>query len=167
MSTSPSITRGPGRLASILIAIGPVLCASIAGQVATLPNLEPWYASLAKPWFNPPNWIFGPVWTVLFALMAFAVLRLLRASATGPAKRSALAVFFIMLIFNAGWSWAFFYAHSPLLGLFDIVAQWLAIVATIAMFRPIDRLAAWCFAPLLAWVSFAAVLNLAIWRLNG
>ena len=102
---------GFGALAVIVVA-----AASVAGQLATYPNLEPWYAGLAKPSFNPPNWIFAPVWTTLFVLMAFSVWRILRLPRTS-ARRMALLPFFIQLALNAAWSWMFFAAHSPLLGI--------------------------------------------------
>ena len=98
---------GFGALAVIVVA-----AASVAGQLATYPNLEPWYAGLAKPSFNPPNWIFAPVWTTLFVLMAFSVWRILRLPQTS-ARRTALLLFFIQLALNAAWSWMFFAAHSP------------------------------------------------------
>jgi tryptophan-rich sensory protein len=149
-----------------VLAIIAVAAASAAGQLATFPNLAPWYAGLAKPSFNPPNWVFAPVWTMLFVLMAFAVWRVLRLP-QGSVRRLALALFFIQLALNAAWSWMFFAAQSPLLGMINIVPQWLIILATIITFHRLDRLAAWCIFPLAVWVAFAGVLNLAIWRLNG
>ena len=100
-----------GALAVIVVA-----AASVAGQLATYPNLAPWYAGLAKPSFNPPNWIFAPVWTTLFVLMAFSVWRILRLPQTS-ARGTALALFFIQLALNAAWSWMFFAAHSPAPGM--------------------------------------------------
>ena len=99
-------------------------CSLVAGQLATYPNLEPWYAGLAKPSFNPPNWIFAPVWTTLFVLMAFSVWRILRLPRTS-ARRTALALLFIQIALNAAWSWMFFAAHSPALGMINIVPHWL------------------------------------------
>ena len=115
---------GLGALAVIVVA-----AASVAGQLATYPNLKPWYAELAKPSFNPPNWIFAPVWTTLFVLMAFSVWRILRLPRTS-ARRTALALFFIQLALNAAWSWMFFAAHSPPLGIINIVPQWLITANT-------------------------------------
>jgi len=135
------------------------------GQIATYPNLAPWYASLSKPAFNPPNWVFGPVWTTLYLLMAFAAWRILRLP-SDPTRRTALALFFVQLAMNAAWSWMFFAAHSPLLGLINIVPQLALIVATVVVFYRLDRLAAYCLVPLTAWVAFATVLNFSIWALN-
>jgi tryptophan-rich sensory protein len=143
-----------------------VIAVSVSGQVATFPNLAPWYSGLVKPAFNPPNWVFGPVWTALYLLMAFALWRLLR-HPPSPARRLALILFFAQLALNAAWSWMFFAAHSPLLGLINIVPQWLAVVATIAAGARLDRIAAWCLLPLALWVGYASVLNAAILLLNG
>jgi benzodiazapine receptor len=95
-------------------AIVPVIAAFLVGQWATYPNLIPWYEALAKPAFNPPNWIFAPVWTVLYGLMALAVWRLLKADRAWVEKRTALALFFSQLVLNALWSVLFFGFHSPL-----------------------------------------------------
>ena len=149
----------------IAIAIVPVLVALGLGQLATFPNL-PWHAGLIKPSFNPPNWIFGPVWTSLYALMAFAAWRILRLPPS-PARRAALILFYAQLALNAAWSWMFFAAHSPVLGLINIGPQFLLILATLHAFRPLDRYATWALVPLAAWVAFASVLNYAIWSLNG
>jgi len=150
-----------------VLAVAAVAITSILGQIATYPNLVPWYARLAKPTFNPPNWVFAPVWTTLYALMALAVWRILRLSKPSAARRLAILLFFILLIFNAAWSWMFFWAQSPLLGLLNIVPQFVVILVTIALFARLDSLAAICLYPLAAWVAFAGVLNLTIWRLNG
>lgn len=148
------------------LALAAVVAASLLGQLATYPNLAPWYANLVKPAFNPPNWVFAPVWTALYLLMAFAGWRILR-QPPSPARRSALILYFGQLALNVAWSWMFFAAHSPVLGLINIVPQWLVIVATIFAFARLDRLAAWCLVPLAAWVGYAVALNAAIWWLNG
>jgi benzodiazapine receptor len=158
----------PGWRRDIAIAALPLaagVAASALGQWATFPNL-PWYAGLAKPWFNPPNWLFGPAWTALYALMAFAAFRVLKL-APSLARRLALTLFFLQLAFNAAWSWMFFAAHSPLLGLIDIVPQLLLVMATAAAFARLDRLAGLCLLPLVLWVGYATALNFAVWQLNG
>ncbi len=149
-----------------ILALAAVVAVSLCGQIATYPNLAPWYASLTKPSFNPPNWVFAPIWSALYALMALALWRVLR-RAPSPARRYALVLFFLQLALNAAWSWMFFAAHSPLLGLINVVTQWLTVVATIAAFARLDRVAAWCLAPLALWVGYAAVLNAALWWLNA
>jgi benzodiazapine receptor len=90
------------------LAIVGVSTASVVGQFATYPNLAPWYSGLVKPAFNPPNWIFAPVWTILYALMAFAVWRILRQPLATAARRSALTLFVLQLALNVAWSWMFF-----------------------------------------------------------
>jgi tryptophan-rich sensory protein len=139
--------------------------ASVLGQLVTFPNLA-WYAGLVKPAFSPPNWIFGPVWTMLYVLMAFAVWRVLRLPTRSPARGLALTLFFIQLALNAAWSWMFFGANNPLLGVINIVPQFMVILTTVVAFHGLDRLAAWCLMPLAAWVGFASVLNISIWWLN-
>ena len=153
---------GFGVLAIIAVAI-----ASAVGQLATYPNLARWYAGLVKPSFNPPNWVFAPVWTALFVLMAFGLWRILRLPEASVARRRALSLFFIQLTLNAAWSWMFFGANNPLLGAINIIPQFLIILATVVAFHRLDRIAAWCLVPLAAWVAFASVLNIAIWQLNG
>lgn len=150
-----------------MLAITAVTGASVIAQLATFPNLIPWHAALVKPSFNPPNWLFGPVWTTLYVLMAFAVWRILRLPQTSAARRLALSLFFIQLTLNAAWSWMFFGANSTLLGVINIIPQFLIILVTIVAFHRLDKLAAWCLVPLAVWVAFASVLNVAIWRLNG
>jgi translocator protein len=150
-----------------LIALALVAATSILGQIATYPNLSPWYAGLAKPSFNPPNWIFAPVWTTLYALMAFALWRILRVQKTSTYLSYAVGLFLLLLALNAAWSWMFFWAHSPLLGLINIVPQFVVVLATIVSFARVDGLAAIFLLPLAAWVAFAGVLNSAIWLLNS
>lgn len=151
-----------------VFAIAIVAATSILGQIATYPNLVPWYAGLAKPDFNPPNWIFAPVWTTLYALMAFALWRILRVQKSpGTYRHYAIGLFLLLLVLNAAWSWMFFWAHSPLLGLINIVPQFVVILATIVSFARLDALGAICLLPLATWVAFAGVLNTAIWLLNS
>jgi benzodiazapine receptor len=160
-------TQGMPAWQRAALAILPVVAASLIGQWATYPNLAPWYAELVKPSFNPPNWVFAPVWTALYALMALAVWRVLRSDAAWAQKRAALALFFCQLVLNALWSVLFFGLRSPLAGLIEIVPQWILIVMTIVRFWRLDSIAALCLSPLGLWVAFAALLNFEIWRLNG
>lgn len=159
--STPDLKRD---IAFAVLALGSVAATSILGQIATYPNLAPWYAGLVKPSFNPPNWIFAPVWTTLYALMAFALWRILRGQR--PQRYYALSLFLLLLTLNAAWSWMFFGAHSPFLGLINIVPQFVVILASIVSFARLDGLAAMCLVPLAAWVAFAGVLNTAIWLLN-
>ncbi len=150
-----------------ILAFISVAATSVLGQIATYPNLYPWYAGLTKPLFNPPDWVFAPVWTTLFILMAFAVWRILRLPSATPVRARALASFYLQLVLNAAWSWMFFGANSPLLGLINIVPQFLVILYTAILFRRLDPIAGWCLIPLAAWVGFATILNYSIWWLNG
>jgi tryptophan-rich sensory protein len=149
-----------------VVAVASVVGASIVGQLATYPNLEPWYAGLNKPMFNPPSWVFAPAWTGLYLLMAFAVWRVLRLRVLRSGRREALIVFFTQLLLNAAWPWMFFGANSPLLGLINIVPQLVAILWALGLFLRLDRIAGWCLVPLAAWVVYATALNFSIWRLN-
>jgi translocator protein len=122
----------------------------------------PWYAALRKPAWNPPNWIFAPVWTVLYALMATAVWLVWRQAGVAP----ALALFLGQLALNAAWTWLFFGLRRPGLALAEIAALWLALVATALAFGAIRPLAGLLLLPYLAWVTFAGALNAALWRRN-
>jgi len=166
MAQSSKLISWSRELSCGVVAVIAVATTSIIGQLATYPNLAPWYAELAKPSFNPPNWIFAPVWTALYAMMAVALWRILRIPEMSGVRRLALSLFFMQLALNAAWSWMFFNRHSPLLGMINIVPQLLVILATILAFRRLDRIAAWWLVPLAAWVAFACLLNLEIWRLN-
>jgi tryptophan-rich sensory protein len=150
---------------SLLIAFLICFVAARLGSFATTPNLD-WYAGLAKPGFTPPDWVFPVVWTVLFALMAVALWRVVAASGGWIAGNRALLPFALQLFLNVAWSFAFFGNQSPAGGFAVIALLILAIVWTMLVFRQKDRLAAWMLAPYLVWVAYAAVLNAAIWRLN-
>lgn len=149
-----------------LIAIVPVVAVSVLGNAVTIPQIATWYATLVKPPFNPPNWVFGPVWTTLFALMAYGVYRILRLQSGTPGRSGALIAYHVQLALNLAWSCMFFGLNSPLGGIAVIVPFLAMILVTIALFRPLDRLAADLQWPYVAWVSFATVLNVSIWWLN-
>jgi translocator protein len=163
--TAPAPRPGmsPGRAA--VIAAGLVFFDSLLGQLATAPNLVPWYENLQKPWFNPPNSVFGPVWTTLYCLMALAFWRILLLPRQ-PGRRLAIGLFLGQLVFTVLWSFAFFASQSPLLGFVVVVPQWLLVVATGVVFWRFDRLAGLCFVPLALWVGFAGFLNFVVWRMN-
>lgn len=125
-----------------------------------------WYASLNKPSWNPPGWVFGPVWTALYTMMAVAAWLVWRRGGFA-AQRRPLAWFLVQLGLNAVWTPMFFGLQRPDLALVVIVLLWGAIAGTIRAFRPVSRPAAWLLAPYLAWVSFATVLNATLWQMNA
>lgn len=126
-----------------------------------------WYASLAKPGWTPPPWVFGPAWTILYAMMAVAAWRLWRRRDARPrASRRALALFAVQLALNLAWTPVFFGMQRPDLALAVILLLWVAIAATIVAAWKACKTAAALLVPYLAWVTFATALNAAIWRLN-
>jgi translocator protein len=150
-------------LAAIAAAVTGV---AIAGSVVTIPAIPGWYAGLEKPWFTPPNGVFAPVWTVLYAVMAYAAWRAWRAADVVD-RHIVLIVFAGQLALNALWSQLFFGWQRPDLAMVDIVLLWAAIATTLVVFGRFDRLAAGLMVPYFLWVSFAAVLNAAIIQLNA
>lgn len=147
---------------SILI---PLLVGGISGFF-TSSGVQGWYAVANKPWFNPPNWIFAPVWTALYILMGGAAFLIWRAAADHTVKQTALILFVVQLTLNFFWSLIFFKLQQPGWALVEIAAMWLAILFTILWFGKISSAAAWLMVPYISWVSFASVLNYAIWKLN-
>ena len=159
-------TRSYGRAAHAAIAICVVFAASFIGNAATMPNIPTWYAEIQKPWFTPPNWLFGPVWTLLFTGLIVAFYRILRMDPQTPGRGRAIIIFVVQIAFNALWSIAFFGMRSPGLGLVVIVFLWSSIAVNMIAFRRLNKLSSWIFPPYLAWVTFAGALNLAIFMLN-
>jgi tryptophan-rich sensory protein len=125
-----------------------------------------WYASLRKPSWNPPGWVFGPVWSVLYVMMAASAWLVWKRGGF-MAQRRPLTLFLVQLALNAAWTPLFFGLRLPGLACGEIVMLWVAITATLVAFRPVSRPAAWLLAPYLMWVSFAGVLNFTLWRLNS
>lgn len=140
----------------------------LAGGIGTLftsPAIPTWYATLEKPLLNPPSWVFGPVWTMLYIFMGIALFVVWR-SPSRQSKRWAYVFFGVQLVLNTLWSIVFFGWQNPQLAFFELVALWLAILATIITFYRISHTAAWLLVPYLVWVSFAGYLNFSIWQLN-
>jgi tryptophan-rich sensory protein len=149
----------------IALAVSIVLVAG-AASFGALFSPGDWYAGLVKPSFNPPNWIFGPVWTALYFMMAVAAWLVWRRRDAQPVTL-ALAVYLVQLALNALWSWLFFGLHAMGAAFIDICLLWLLILATLVLFWRVHRWAGALLAPYLAWVGFAAVLNFALWQLNA
>jgi len=150
----------------LVIAILVCELAGVIGALFTRPSIQVWYAGLAKPSFNPPNWVFGPVWATLYALMGIAAWLIYEKRAKGADVRRLLGIFVAQLIVNVLWSIMFFGAHQILPAFVIIVALWVLIAAAIGLFAKISRPAALLLVPYILWVSFAAVLNASLYALN-
>jgi translocator protein len=142
----------------------PLIVGGIAG-IAPSGSDNEWYAALDKPVFNPPDWVFGPVWTILYILMGIS-LYLIWKSPASPMRKLALIIFGIQLVLNFAWSFIFFYFQQPGFALIEIVILWFSILAMIIVFHKINRVAAYLQIPYLLWVTFATLLNASIWWLN-
>ena len=132
------------------------------GQV-TAPNIASWYNGLAKPSFNPPNWVFAPVWTTLYVLMAVAAWLVWRVKGF---KSRAFPLWIAQLILNFAWSFIFFGQHAPGLAFAELVVLWVVLFFTLITFGRIDKPAGGLLIPYLAWISFAGLLNFWVWKLN-
>jgi tryptophan-rich sensory protein len=159
--TNPSLKRQSLGLAGWLAA---TFAAGGVGAMASA-RAASFYGQLAQPVWAPPAWLFGPVWSVLYVLMAVAAWRVWRQHGFSGAA-TALRLYAVQLVANALWTWLFFVLHLGALSLAEIVVLWLLIAATIAAFWPLQRLAALLLLPYLVWVSFASALTLSLWRLN-
>lgn len=154
-------SRWIGLGAFLMICLG----AGGLGAVATTPEIDGWYRTVAKPSWNPPDYVFGPVWTTLYVLMAIAAWLVWQPQGFKAAS-VPLTLFAVQLVLNCGWSWIFFSMHQIGWAFAEIVVLWLAILATIILFFRRSSIAGALLVPYLAWVSFALALNFAIWRLN-
>ena len=152
-------------LVGLLVAIVVCFAAAGIGSLATVGAIPTWYAALHKPSWNPPNWIFGPVWSLLYLMMAVAAWQVWRTAGWSGA-RLALGLFASQLVLNVGWSVVFFGLERPGWAFVEIVGLWCTILATLLLFRPISPVAALLLVPYLLWVTFASALNFAVWRLN-
>jgi benzodiazapine receptor len=153
--------RSLGKLAASAAIVG---VAAVLGGLASRAAPD-FYASLQQPSWAPPSSVFGPVWTALYVMMAIALWRVWTTDGA-PGRNRAIGLFLAQLVLNALWSWLFFAWHRGGAAMLDIGLMWVLIVATIVAFARIDRIAAWLMVPYLAWVSFAAALNWAVWQAN-
>ena len=134
------------------------------GAFFTITSVESWYMTIQRPRWNPPNWLFGPVWTALYLMMGIACYLIWKSD--HPLKKQLLWLYFAQLALNALWSPAFFGLENPLLGLVVIIPLWMLILACVIRFQKISKWAAGLMVPYLLWVSFATALNYSIWQLN-
>lgn len=147
---------------SVVICLG----AGFVGSFFTSPVIDNWYVGIIKPSFNPPSWIFGPVWTILFILMGIAAAMIWNKGLDNNAVKIAILIFVVHLILNVLWSVFFFGMQNPGLAFMEIIILWLMIALVMYLFYQIDHRATYLLIPYILWVSFAAILNYSIWQLN-
>lgn len=150
----------------LVIAIAVCEFAGFIGSIFTSSSVGSWYATVIRPEFAPPNWVFAPVWTALFALMGIAAFLVWKNGLGQKRVRIALSIFGLQLALNVVWSLIFFGLRSPGYAFLEIIVLWLAILATMVSFYRVRKAAAYILLPYLLWVSFAVYLNYAIWQLN-
>jgi translocator protein len=164
---APAPVRRPlSSLLSLLLHVGGSLLAGVLGGLATRSSVGSWYQTLDKPSWNPPSWVFGPVWSTLYVLMGIAAWGVWRAAAPAEAKRRAALLFWGQLVLNTLWSFLFFGLRSPGLALIEVLVLWAAILLTLRAFWRLRPLSGALLCPYLAWVSYAAALTAAIAWLN-
>ena len=163
MYSMPMDRKDVARLASAIL-----LCELVGGlgSVFAIPSISTWYAGLAKPAFSPPNWVFGPVWILLYLLMGVSLYLVWSRGAGNPRAAPALKAFGLQLSLNLLWSLLFFGLRSTAYGLVDIVFLWVAVLVTLLRFRKISSAASWVLVPYLLWVTFASLLNFYVFVLN-
>jgi tryptophan-rich sensory protein len=159
---SPAISPWLGLLLWLALCVG----GGVLSGLGSAGGDSTWYRQLERPSWTPPSWLFGPVWTALYTLMAVAAWRIWRRGGWAH-NATALRLFLLQLAANFAWTPLFFTAHLMTVALLDLVALWIILVATIALFARRDRIAPWLLAPYLAWVTFAGALNAAFASLNG
>lgn len=150
----------------LIISVFSCLLIGALGGIATTSEINDWYVTLAKPSFNPPNYLFGPVWTILYALMGVSFYLILKAEKSLN-KRKAILVFCVQLFLNFCWSFLFFKFHLICLALIEIICIWISILAMIFIFNKVNKISSYLQITYLLWVSFAAFLNASIFYLNN
>ncbi len=149
----------------VRVAAGAAIAVAMLGGLAT--QLGPWYYNLAQPPWKPPDWAFGPAWTLIYTLTAIAAVRSWRAAGDGETRRRVAIVFGVNAVFNVLWSVLFFTLRRPDFALAEAVPFWLSIAALIVVALPLSRRTAWLLMPYLVWVAYAVALNAAVVSLNG
>jgi tryptophan-rich sensory protein len=158
-------SRWRRRLVDAAIVTTPLVVGGASGAL-TVGGLRAWYPTIRRPAWNPPGWVFGPVWTTLYLMMGAALVQVVRTEEDRLARRIGLGLFALQLVLNFGWSWIFFVNHDLGGALVEILALWAAIAATIWAFAITRPTAAGLMVPYLAWTTFATFLTASIWRLN-
>lgn len=161
-SLRPSWRR---RITDAGIVLTPLVVGGISGLL-TSDAIRGWYRTLERPDWNPPDWVFGPVWTTLYVMMGVALVKVVRSDSRPEERSLAVALFAVQLTLNFGWSWIFFVEHDLGLALAEIIVLWFAIAATAAAFGRIRPASGALLLPYLGWVTFASVLTASIWQLN-
>ena len=149
-----------------VICIAIPICVGFVGSLLTMESVKTWYTTINKPSFNPPNGIFGPVWTSLFILMGIASYLVWKQRKTSSRYYTAAMLYLIQLVFNLGWSFLFFYQQQIGLALVEIIILLALIISTAVYFYKINKVAGWLFVPYILWVSFASYLTYSIYILN-
>ncbi len=143
----------------------PVILGGVSG-LFNVSAIDGWYQTINKPSWNPPSWIFGPVWTTLYVMMGIALYLVWKAEASSILKKTAITLFVIQFILNFFWSFIFFYQQEMGWALVEIIVMWVFILLTIFAFANVSKTAAWLLVPYICWVSFATILNYTLWHLN-
>ena len=150
----------------LIIAIAIPLIVGGTSGFFTATGVESWYQTIARPTWNPPGWIFGPVWTTLYVMMGISLFLVWKEDTSVELKKIAIALFTVQLVLNFFWSFIFFNQHQIGWALVEIIAMWVFILLTIFAFAQVNKAAAWLLVPYISWVSFATILNYTIWQLN-
>lgn len=156
----------PSLTVKLIISILACVALGSIGGIATASSIDTWYANVNKPSFNPPNWLFAPVWTTLFTLMGIAAALVWQEGINNKTVKNALVLFGIQFLLNMIWSWLFFGMQNPKLAFIEIIVLWVFIFLTIRAFFGVKNTSGWLLVPYILWVSFASVLNFCIWQLN-
>ncbi len=151
----------------LVISVAIPLLAGVTSGFFTASGVGTWYQTIQKPSWNPPGWIFGPVWTTLYILMGIALYLVWKSDAATAVKKTAILLFAIQLLLNFFWSFIFFNQHQVGWALVEILVMWVFILLTIFAFASVNKTAAWLLVPYISWVSFAFLLNYTIWKLNN
>ncbi|MGB3006227.1 MAG: TspO/MBR family protein [Chitinophagaceae bacterium] len=150
----------------LIISLAIPLAIGATSGFFTVSGVESWFQTINKPTWNPPNWIFGPVWTTLYVMMGIAFFIIWKSEIRSELKKSAIVLFAVQLVLNFFWSFIFFNQHEIGWALVEIIVMWFFILFSIFAFGNISKTAAWLMVPYISWVSFATILNYTIWQLN-